>query len=105
MSEVGLLLLIHGEVVDSSIDIFDRESAFLPTLEWLIATLPQLRIVLEHITTASGVEFIRTHGSKETLAATITPQHLLLNRNALFEGGMNPAVYCLPILKTELDRQ
>lgn len=106
MAEVGMLLLIHGESTDPSVDIFDREEAFLSTLARLIEAVPTLRIVLEHATTAAGVAFVRKHSAAGvSIAATLTPQHLLLNRNALFEGGLNPAVYCLPILKPETDRR
>jgi dihydroorotase len=103
MSELGMPLLVHGEVTGRAVDVFDRETAFIddvlaPTLE----RHPGLRVVFEHITTRDAVEFVRS--SREGVAATITPQHLLHNRNAIFEGGIRPHYYCLPILKTEPDR-
>lgn len=105
MAVCGLLLLVHGEVTDPSVDIFDRERRFLPTVEWILSSVPALRVVLEHATTADAVELLRRHADSGRLAATFTPQHLLHSRNALFEGGLNPHLYCLPILKTESDRQ
>lgn len=103
MAEVGLPLLVHGEVTDPAVDVFDREQRFIDELLAPLADrLPELRIVLEHITTAQGVSFVRD--GREGLAATITPQHLMLNRNALFEGGLRPHHYCLPILKAEAHR-
>jgi dihydroorotase len=103
MSEAGLPLLVHGEVTARDVDVFEREARFIdevlaPTLE----RFPRLRIVFEHITTARAAEFVRN--ARDGVAATITPQHLLHNRNALFEGGIRPHYYCLPILKTEPDR-
>jgi dihydroorotase len=103
MSETGLPLLVHGEVTARQIDVFDREHRFIdevlsPTLE----RFPKLRVVFEHITTAAAVEFVKS--AREGVGATITPQHLLHNRNAIFEGGIRPHYYCLPILKTEPDR-
>jgi dihydroorotase len=103
MEAVDLPLLLHGEVTDSDIDIFDREKVFIDRfLIPLRDRVPQLRIVLEHITTTDAVAFVR--GSDRT-AATITPQHLLLNRNRIFQGGISPHFYCLPILKREPHRQ
>jgi len=103
MAEIGLPLQVHGEVTAPAIDVFDRETRFIDTvLAPLTARLPTLRIVFEHVTTAAAVQFVRSqHGN---VAATITPQHLLLNRNALFEGGIRPHHYCLPVLKRETDR-
>jgi dihydroorotase len=102
MQQVDLPLLLHGEVTDSHIDIFDREKAFIEKyLIPLIARFPKLRIVLEHITTAEAVKFVL---SASNVAATITPQHLLFSRNALFKGGIRPHFYCLPILKREEHR-
>lgn len=102
MQQVDLPLLLHGEVTDSHIDIFDREKAFIEKhLIPLIARFPKLRIVLEHITTAEAVKFVL---SASNVAATITPQHLLFSRNALFKGGIRPHYYCLPILKREEHR-
>jgi len=90
-------------VTAASIDVFDREARFIDTvLVPLVARLPGLRIVFEHVTTAAAVEFVRTQPGG--IAATITPQHLLLNRNALFQGGIRPHLYCLPVLKREADR-
>lgn len=98
MAELGLPLLVHGEVTDTQIDIFDRERKFLEdVLAPLLDRIPQLRVVLEHITTKDAVDFVNQHG--ENLAATITPHHLLHNRNDLLAGGVRPHFYCLPILK------
>ena len=104
MAEHGLPLLIHGEVTDPDVDVFDREAVFIDTvLIPLRQRFPKLKIVLEHITTRQAVEFLRANDAY--LAATITPHHLLLNRNALFRGGIRPHHYCLPILKREIHRQ
>jgi dihydroorotase len=104
MSEVGVILQIHGEVTDPGTDVFDREARFIDAvLAPLAERFPQLRIVFEHITTRQAVEFVRR--ARTGIAATITPQHLLMNRNALFTGGLRPHHYCLPVLKTEPDRQ
>ena len=104
MSTLDLPLLVHGEVPDQGVDVFDREARFIErVLAPLIDRWPKLRVVLEHITTHAAVEFVR--GARPGVAATITPQHLLLNRNALFAGGIRPHHYCLPILKTETDRR
>lgn len=98
MAELGLPLLIHGEVTDTQIDIYDRERVFIETvLAPLTERFPKLKIVLEHITTSDAVEFVAGQG--ENIAATITPHHLLLNRNDLLVGGVRPHFYCLPILK------
>ena len=106
MAECGLLLLIHGEVTDQSVDIFDRESQFLTQfLPTLLASHPTLRIVLEHITTAEAVQFVQSHTATHPIAATITAHHLLANRNLLFQGGLNPHAYCLPVLKAEQHRR
>jgi len=103
MAELGLPLLVHGEVTDRDIDIFDRETVFIErVLAPLVTELPDLKVVLEHVTTAVAVKFVL--GASNNVAATITPQHLLHNRNALFEGGLRPHYYCLPILKQETDR-
>lgn len=103
MAETGLPLLVHGEVTDPDVDIFERETVFIErVLAPLAAQLPELKIVLEHITTAGAVEFVL--GASSNIAATITPQHLLHNRNALFQGGIRPHYFCLPILKQEADR-
>jgi dihydroorotase len=104
MAEMGLPLQVHGEVTTPAVDVFDREARFIDAvLVPLVARLPGLRIVFEHVTTAAAVEFVRVQPSG--VAATITPQHLLLNRNALFEGGIRPHHYCLPVLKRESDRK
>ncbi len=104
MIETALPLLIHGEVTDTEIDIFDREAVFIErTLEPLRRDYPELKIVFEHITTKHAVDYVLDSGSN--LAATITPQHCLLNRNALFQGGLRPHHYCLPILKAEQHRE
>ena len=98
MADAGMPLLTHGELVRHDVDIFDREQRFLDdVLSPLLARIPHLRLVLEHITTSEGAAFAASHGDR--VAATITPQHLLYNRNALFEGGLQPHLYCLPILK------
>ena len=107
MQAVGIPLLVHGEVTTADIDIFDREAVFIDSvLEPLRKDFPELKIVFEHITTKQAAHYVRdasTHG-KNTLAATITPQHLLMNRNAIFAGGIRPHNYCLPVLKREEHR-
>jgi dihydroorotase len=96
--------LIHGELTDPEIDLFDREAAFIErVLDPLLRRLPELRIVLEHITTAEAVAYVGSGGLN--LAATITAHHLVINRNAIFAGGIRPHLYCLPIAKRETDRQ
>uniref|UniRef100_E6QUB5 dihydroorotase n=1 Tax=mine drainage metagenome TaxID=410659 RepID=E6QUB5_9ZZZZ len=103
MQELGMPLLIHGEVTDPTVDIFDREAVFIERhLIPLMRDFPALKIVLEHITTLQAVDCVR-HAPKN-LAATITPHHLLYNRNALFQGGIRPHYYCLPVLKRERHR-
>jgi len=103
MEEVDLPLLVHGEVTTSEVDVFDREAVFIDTvLNPLIQRFPNLRVVLEHITTKQGVQFVLE--SSNNVAGTITPHHLLLNRNDIFQGGINPHHYCLPILKREEHR-
>ena len=103
LERIGMPLLIHGEVTDAAIDIFDREAVFLErVLAPLLARHPGLRVVLEHITTADAVDFVRAGGPN--LAATITPHHLHINRNAMFQGGLRPDFYCLPVAKRELHR-
>ncbi|MDF3124862.1 dihydroorotase [Rheinheimera sp. 1928-s] len=98
MAEQQMLLLVHGEVTDSHIDIFDREKVFIDQhLTQLINTIPGLKVVFEHITTADAVEFVKA--APDRVAATITPQHLLLNRNDMLVGGVRPHNYCLPVLK------
>ena len=104
MEEQQVPLLLHGEITDPDIDIFDRESVFIERiLDPLIQRFRKLRIVLEHITTKQAAEFVKN--GPVNLAATITPQHLLLNRNALFAGGLRPHHYCMPVLKAEEHRQ
>jgi dihydroorotase len=104
MTAAGMPLLVHGEVTDPQVDVFDREKVFVErTLIPLVQRLPRLRIVLEHVTTASAVKFVLA--APDNVAATITAHHLLLNRNALFQGGMRPHHYCLPVLKREEHRQ
>lgn len=104
MQDAGLPLLVHGEVTDPGVDVFDREKVFLEqTLAPLVAGLPGLRVVLEHITTADAVSFVTAAGPN--VAATITAHHLLFNRNAIFQGGVRPHLYCLPVLKRETHRQ
>jgi dihydroorotase len=103
MQKCGLPLLTHGELVRSDVDVFDREKMFID--EVLVPTLerfPALKVVMEHITTRDGVEVVRSFPGR--LGSTITPQHLLYNRNALFDGGLRPHVYCLPVLKREVHR-
>ena len=103
MEELGMPLLVHGETPGADIDVFDRESHFIDTvLAGLLDSFARLKVVFEHITTARAVEFVR--GARSGVAATITPQHLLHNRNAIFAGGIRPHYYCLPILKRERDR-
>lgn len=104
LSDANMLLLLHGEVTDSHIDIFDREKVFIEQrLSHLVAQFPKLRIVLEHITTKDAVDFVLQAGPK--VAASITPQHLLLNRNDLLVGGIKPHNYCLPVLKRNTHQQ
>jgi len=103
MAELGLVLQVHGEVTDAQVDVFDRERVFIErVLTRVVERNPALRVVFEHVTTRDAVEFVR--GARAGVAATITPQHLLMNRNALFEGGLRPHHYCLPVLKRERDR-
>jgi dihydroorotase len=104
MAERNLPLQIHGEVTADEVDVFDREREFIErTLRPLAARHAGLRVIFEHITTAAAVEFVQS--AREGIAATITPQHLLYNRNEMFRGGIRPHFYCLPVLKTEPDRQ
>ena len=97
-----MVLCVHGEVTDSDVDVFDRERVFIVrVLSKLAQDFPKLKIVFEHITTKEAVEFVRL---RENVAATITPQHLIINRNALFAGGLRPHAYCLPVAKREKHR-
>lgn len=103
MQAIGMPLLIHGEVTDADVDIFDREAVFIDrTLAPLVARFPALRIVFEHITTAEAAQFVAD--APATVAATITPQHLHINRNAMLVGGIRPHAYCLPVAKREHHR-
>jgi len=104
MEAAGLPLLVHGEVVDPAVDIFDREHVFIErVLTPLLERLPRLKVVLEHITTQAAVAFVQA--GEDRLGATITPHHLVYNRNALLAGGIRPHHYCLPVLKRETHRQ
>jgi dihydroorotase len=104
MAEVGMPLLVHGEVTDPEVDVFDREPVFIEeVLSPLLARFPGLKVVLEHITTREAVQFVEVTGPN--VAATLTAHHLLLNRNALFLGGIRPHHYCLPVLKRESHRE
>jgi len=101
MEKIGMVLCVHGEVTDPDIDVFDREAVFINrVLSRIVSDFPELKIVLEHITTSDAVEFVATG----RVAATITPQHLIINRNAMFAGGLRPHAYCLPVAKREEHR-
>jgi dihydroorotase len=103
MAEVGMVLQVHGEVTDRDVDVFEREARFIDAvLGPLVRRHDTLRVVLEHISTRTALDFVL--GSRPGVAATVTPQHLLMNRNALFEGGLRPHHYCLPVLKAEEHR-
>jgi dihydroorotase len=103
MERIGMPLLIHGEATDPAVDIFDREAVFVEqTLTPLLRSHPGLRIVLEHVTTQEAADFVRAHAPR--MAATITPHHLLINRTSLFQGGLRPHLYCLPVAKREHHR-
>lgn len=102
MQQIGMVLCVHGEVTDPYVDVFDREAVFIERiLSRLVEDFPELKIVLEHITTAEAAAFVR---NREKVAATITPQHLIINRNAIFAGGLRPHAYCLPVAKREKHR-
>ncbi|MFA5370459.1 MAG: dihydroorotase [Sideroxydans sp.] len=104
MQRCGTPLLVHGEVTSPDIDIFDREAVFIErVMQPLLKDLPELRVVFEHITTKDAAEFVMS--APDTIAATLTPQHLLYNRNAMLVGGIRPHYYCLPILKREMHRE
>ena len=104
MQELDLPLLLHGEVTDADVDVFDREAVFIERhLQRLVDSFPRLKIVLEHVTTSQGVDFVTS--ARAGVAATLTAHHLLLNRNALFRGGLRPHAYCLPVVKRERHRQ
>ena len=103
MEAIGMPLLVHGEVADPAVDVFDREAVFIDrVLTGLVQDFPALKIVFEHITTRDAAQFVAD--APATVAATITPQHILLNRNALFDGGLQPHAYCLPVVKREAHR-
>lgn len=103
MQKVGLPLLVHGEVTDHAVDIFDREAVFIDrTMARLVRDFPGLKVVFEHITTQDAADFVLSQGPD--VAATITPQHLQINRNAMFVGGIRPHMYCLPVAKREVHR-
>jgi dihydroorotase len=104
MAQQNLTLQVHGEVTDPNVDVFEREARFIDTvLAPLLERHARLRVVFEHVTTRAAVQFVR--GSRAGVAATITPQHLLVNRNAMFQGGLRPHYFCLPVLKGEDDRR
>lgn len=104
MMKNNIPLLVHGEVTNDDVDVFDREAVFIERiLTSLVKDFPELKVVFEHITTKEGVDFVLS--ADANIAATITPQHILLNRNDLFKGGLRPHNYCLPILKAEEDRK
>ena len=101
MEKIGMVLCVHGEVTDPDVDVFDREAVFIDrVLSRLVSDFPELKIVLEHITTSDAVDFV----SSGRVAATITPQHLVISRNAMFAGGLRPHAYCLPVAKREEHR-
>lgn len=103
MAEIGLPLCVHGEVTDHDVDVFDREAVFIErTLAPLVRELPELKVIFEHITTAEAVQFVDSAGAN--VGATITPQHLHINRNAMLVGGIRPHAYCLPVAKREKHR-
>jgi len=104
MEETGMVLQVHGEVTDADVDVFDREKVFIDRiLRKVTERFSKLKVVFEHVTTREAVQFVTS--ARPDIAATITPQHLLLNRNAIFQGGIRPHNYCLPVLKREHDRQ
>jgi dihydroorotase len=104
MAELGMVLCVHGEVTDPAVDVFDREAVFIDrVLAPLMDELPELKVVFEHVTSAEAVQFVESAGSN--VAATITPQHLHLNRNAMLVGGIRPHAYCLPVAKREKHRR
>jgi dihydroorotase len=103
MEKIGMVLCVHGEVTDPSVDVFDREAVFIEqVLSEVVRDFPGLKIVFEHITTAEAVDFVNDAGPN--IAATVTPQHLIINRNAIFAGGLRPHAYCLPVAKREKHR-
>lgn len=103
MAEIGLPLCVHGEVTDQSVDIFDREAVFIETvLDPLRKRIPELKVIMEHVTTEDGVKYVQSEN--DGLAASITTHHLMINRNHIFQGGIRPHYYCLPIAKREHHR-
>jgi dihydroorotase len=103
MADEGIPFLVHGEITRADVDVFDREKGFIDeVLVPLLERYPRLRVVMEHVTTQEGVELVRAQSGR--MAGTITPQHLLYNRNSLFQGGLRPHLYCLPVLKRERHR-
>jgi dihydroorotase len=103
MQRIGMVLCVHGEVTDPDVDVFDREAVFIErVLSGISRDFPELRIVFEHITTADAVDFVGSSASN--IAATVTPQHLIINRNAILAGGLRPHAYCLPVAKREAHR-
>jgi dihydroorotase len=103
MQRVGMVLCVHGEVTDPEVDVFDREAVFIDrVLRQVAADFPELKIVFEHITTVEAVQFVES--SRANIGATVTPQHLIINRNAIFAGGLRPHAYCLPVAKREKHR-
>jgi len=106
MQRIGMPLLVHGEAAEPDVDVFDREAVFIDkTLRGMRKDFPALKIVFEHITTQEAADYVAAEGKKTPLAATITPHHLLINRNAMFQGGIRPHYYCLPVAKREKHRQ
>jgi dihydroorotase len=102
MEKIGMVLCIHGEVTDPDVDVFDREAVFIERiLSRIVDDFPELKIVLEHITTRQAAEFVR---DQKQVGATVTPQHMIINRNAIFAGGLRPHAYCLPVAKREEHR-
>src|SRR3954452_16499935 len=103
MERIGMVLCVHGEVTDPDVDVFDREAVFIErVLSAVVRDFPGLKIVFEHITTADAADFVI--GASDNIAATVTPQHLIINRNAIFAGGLRPHAYCLPVAKREEHR-
>src|SRR3954469_24317491 len=103
MERIGMVLCVHGEVTDPDVDVFDREAVFIErVLSGVVRDFPGLKIVFEHITTADAVDYVM--GSSDSIAGTVTPQHLIINRNAIFNGGLRPHAFCLPVAKREEHR-
>ena len=103
LAQLGTPLCVHGEVTDPDVDIFDREAVFIDqVLDPIRSSLPQLRVVMEHVTTANGVEYVKS--ADAGLAATLTTHHLVINRNDILAGGLRPHYYCLPVAKRETHR-